>query len=56
MAARALVLFAAGFVLCATILVITVFEKFTQGGWVTVVITVAVIASLLRHPAALPDA
>lgn len=39
-----LVLFGAGFVLCATILVITVFEKFAQGGWVTVVVTAVVIA------------
>jgi amino acid transporter len=38
-----LVLFAAGFLLCATILVITVFEKFAQGGWVTVVVTALVI-------------
>ena len=34
---------------------ITVFEKFAEGGWVTVVITVARHRSLLRHPAALPD-
>lgn len=33
------VLFAAGFALCATILTITVYEKFAQGGWVTVVVT-----------------
>lgn len=38
-----LVLFGAGFLLCATILVITVFEKFAQGGWVTVVVTALVI-------------
>jgi K+ transporter len=37
-------LFAAGFGLCATILLTTVYEKFTQGGWITVVITVCVIA------------
>ncbi len=30
--------------LCATILVITVLEKFTEGGWVTVVITAALVA------------
>jgi amino acid transporter len=38
-----LALFAAGFVLCATILGTTTYEKFTEGGWVTVVITLAVI-------------
>jgi amino acid transporter len=38
-----LILFAAGFVLCATILLITAYEKFAQGGWVTIVITALVI-------------
>jgi hypothetical protein len=38
-----LALFALGLVLCATILLTTLFEKFTQGGWVTVVITLTVI-------------
>jgi amino acid transporter len=38
-----LALFAAGLVLCATILVTTIYEKFAEGGWVTVVITLAVI-------------
>jgi len=32
-----------GFILCSTILVITVFEKFREGGWVTLLITSAVI-------------
>jgi hypothetical protein len=32
-----------GFILCSTILVITVFEKFSEGGWVTLLITSAVI-------------
>jgi amino acid transporter len=32
------------FILCATILVITIFEKFTEGGWMTLVITAVVIA------------
>ena len=36
-------LFAAGFALCATILAITVVEKFAEGGWVTVVVTALVI-------------
>jgi hypothetical protein len=33
-----------GFVLCATILAITVIEKFTEGGWLTLLITSLVIA------------
>src|SRR5215216_2080815 len=39
-----LTLFAAGAALCVTILAITVYEKFAEGGWVTVVITTLVIA------------
>lgn len=35
---------AVGFVLCATILVITSFEKFLEGGWLTILITSLVIA------------
>jgi len=49
---RRLVLFAAGFALCATVLVITIIEKFRQGGWVTVVVTTIVIAAcfgIRRH-------
>jgi hypothetical protein len=41
-----------GLVMCLSILVITVFEKFSQGGWVTVVITGLVIAlcfAIRRH-------
>jgi amino acid transporter len=41
-----------GFVLCVTILSITVFEKFTEGGWLTLLITTSVIAlcfSIRRH-------
>jgi amino acid transporter len=30
---------ATGFILCATILVITLIEKFTEGGWITLLIT-----------------
>lgn len=41
---RRTALFAAGFVLCITILVVTVYEKFFQGGWITVLITGLVIA------------
>ena len=44
-AGRRLLLFGAAFVLCLTILVITVVEKFAQGGWVTTVVTGAVIAA-----------
>jgi amino acid transporter len=40
---RRLALFMAGFLLCSTILVITVFEKFAEGGWITVVITTLLI-------------
>ena len=36
-------LFGAGFALCATILAITVVEKFAEGGWVTMVVTAIVI-------------
>ena len=45
-------LFAAGFVLCFTILVITVFEKFAEGGWITMGITALVIGAcfaIRRH-------
>lgn len=41
-------LFGSGFVLCATILVITIVEKFVQGGWVTVVVTGLLIALCFR--------
>ncbi len=49
---RRSLLFACGLVLCATILVITVAEKFFEGGWVTVVVTCGLIAFCLwvrRH-------
>ncbi len=36
---RRLALFTIGFLLCATVLVVTVAEKFTEGGWITVVVT-----------------
>src|SRR5262249_44391573 len=38
-----LALFISGFILCSTILVITVYEKFMEGGWITVVITALLI-------------
>jgi len=40
---RQLALHATGLVLCATILCITLYEKFAEGGWMTVVVTSAVI-------------
>ena len=44
-------LFAAGLILCVTILFTTVYEKFAEGGWITVVITILVIALcfITRH-------
>ena len=41
--ASKLTLFVVGFLLCATILVITVLEKFLEGGWLTLVVTGAVV-------------
>jgi amino acid transporter len=49
---RRLVLFATGLLLCVTILATTVYEKFAQGGWITIVITAIVIAlcfTIRRH-------
>ena len=40
---RHIVIHLIGLILCATILVITVYEKFGEGGWVTLVITAALI-------------
>jgi hypothetical protein len=40
-------LFAGGFVLCATILVVTVSEKFLEGGWVTLVVTLGLVGVCL---------
>ena len=41
--ARRTALFAAGLILCVTILVVTVLEKFREGGWLTVVVTAALV-------------
>lgn len=41
---RHLSVHATGFVLCVTILVVTAYEKFMEGGWVTLLITSVVIA------------
>ncbi|MGE5232386.1 MAG: APC family permease, partial [Deltaproteobacteria bacterium] len=40
---RRITLFGSAFLLCATILAITVFEKFREGGWVTLVVTALVV-------------
>jgi len=40
---RRVALFTVGFLLCATILTITMTEKFTEGGWMTLFITGAVV-------------
>jgi len=38
-----IILFSVGFLLCATILCITVFEKFAEGGWITLLVTAALV-------------
>jgi K+ transporter len=46
------VLFLVGFFLCATILVVTTIEKFSSGGWVTLVVTGCVVTlcfNIRRH-------
>ena len=43
-----------GFLLCATILVITVIEKFREGGWLTLVVHRRGGRAVLRHPRPLP--
>lgn len=49
---RQLAIQGTGLVLCVSILTVTVFEKFSHGGWVTLLVTVAVVALCLwvrRH-------
>lgn len=48
---RRMGLFAIGFLLCIIVLVITVFEKFSEGGWMTVAITgiLVLICFLIRN-------
>jgi hypothetical protein len=41
---RRYALFASGFALCAVILAVTVFEKFMEGGWLTLLVTGSLIA------------
>jgi amino acid transporter len=41
-----------GFIMCVSILLVTIFEKFRQGGWITVVITgvlIAIAFSIHKH-------
>jgi len=40
---RYLLIFIIGFILCFTILMVTIYEKISEGGWLTLVITLAVI-------------
>ena len=40
---RHIVIHLIGFVLCFTILIVSIFEKFSEGGWITLVITSALI-------------
>ncbi len=56
---RRTTLFALGFVLCATILSLTVFQKFDEGGWVTLLVTSVVVALcfvIRRHYRGVEDA
>lgn len=41
---RRLTLFVSGFLLCFAILAVTVHEKFTEGGWITLIVTGSVVA------------
>ncbi|MGZ3804612.1 MAG: APC family permease [Pseudobdellovibrionaceae bacterium] len=38
-----ILIFSAGFILCATILVITMIEKFSEGGWITLLVTALLV-------------
>src|SRR6266851_4484428 len=47
-----LAIHAIGFLLCASILTVTVFEKFTSGGWITLAITAVLVSiafAIRRH-------
>lgn len=48
---RPMLIFVTGSVMCAVILAIVIYEKFLEGGWVTIVVTSAVVALclLIRH-------
>jgi amino acid transporter len=41
---RRLLLHGIGFLMCASILVVTVFEKFASGGWITIAITAVLVS------------
>jgi len=43
-ALRPVLLFTAGFLLCFTILIITILEKFREGGWLTIAVTGVLVA------------
>jgi amino acid transporter len=56
---RNLLLHAVGMMLCVLILCVTVFEKFQEGGWLTVVVTASFVAlsfMVRRHYARIRDA
>jgi amino acid transporter len=40
---RYLLIFIIGFILCFTILIVTIYEKLGEGGWITLLITLAVV-------------
>jgi amino acid transporter len=44
---RRLTLFISGFVFCALILLVTVYEKFREGGWVTLAVTGSLVAACM---------
>jgi amino acid transporter len=49
---RHIIVHVVGFIVCFTILAVTVYEKFLEGGWVTLLITAGVVAMcylILRH-------
>jgi amino acid transporter len=49
---RRLTVFLIGFAVCFTILIVTVFEKFSEGGWITLVITgfiILICYTIYRH-------
>ena len=41
---RYLLIFLIGFILCFTILIVTIYEKLGQGGWLTLIITLALVS------------
>ncbi|HAD81728.1 MAG: amino acid transporter [Candidatus Edwardsbacteria bacterium RIFOXYD12_FULL_50_11] len=45
---RQAAVFATGLILCLTILIIAVYEKFAEGGWITLVITFVIVVACYR--------